>query len=37
VIWLIIQSWTGVVLVLVAGTGIACTLLPWDTWLPHKE
>jgi hypothetical protein len=31
---LIIQPWTGVVLVLIAGTGIAYTLPPWETWLP---
>jgi hypothetical protein len=34
---LIIAPWTGVVLVLVAGTGIAYNLLPWETWLPRKE
>jgi len=34
---LIIAPWTGVVLVLVAGTGVAYTLLPWETWLPRKE
>jgi hypothetical protein len=32
---LIIQPWTGVVLILVAGTGIAYNLLPWETWLPR--
>jgi hypothetical protein len=31
---LFISPWTGVVLVLVAGTGVAYTLLPWETWLP---
>jgi hypothetical protein len=31
---LVIQPWTGVVLVLVAGTGVAYTLLQWETWLP---
>ena len=30
---LIIQPWTGVVLILVAGIGIAYNLLPWETWL----
>ena len=30
---LIIQPWTGVVLILVAGTGIVYNLLPWETWL----
>jgi hypothetical protein len=34
---LFIQPWTGVVLVQVAGTGIAYALLPWETWLPKKE
>jgi hypothetical protein len=33
---LIIQPWTGVVLVLVASTGIAYNLLPWETWLSRK-
>jgi hypothetical protein len=30
---LIIQPCTGVVLILVAGTGIVYNLLPWETWL----
>jgi hypothetical protein len=34
---MIIAPWTGVVLVLIAGTGVAYTLLPWETWLPRKE
>jgi hypothetical protein len=34
---LIIAPWTGVVLILIAGTGVAYTLLPWETWLPRKE
>ena len=34
---LIIAPWTGVVLVLVAGTGVAYTLLPWETWLPGRK
>jgi hypothetical protein len=33
---LLIQSWTGVVLVPVAGTGVAYALLPWQSWLPRK-
>jgi hypothetical protein len=33
---LVIQPWTGVVLVLVAGTGVAYTLLPWHSWLPKQ-
>ena len=33
---LIIQPWTGVVLVLVAGAGVAYTLLPWQSWLPKQ-
>lgn len=33
---LIIAPWTGVVLVLVAGTGVAYALLPWQSWLPRK-
>jgi hypothetical protein len=33
---LVIQPWTGVVLVLVAGTGAACALLPWQSWPPRK-
>lgn len=28
--------WTGIVLILVAGTGVAYTLLPWESWLPGK-
>ena len=34
---LIIQPWTGVVLILVAGTGIAYNLLPWETWLSRPR
>jgi fatty acid desaturase len=34
---MIIAPWTGVVLILVAGTGVAYTLLPWETWLPGKQ
>ena len=32
---LIIAPWTGVVLILVAGTGVAYALLPWESWLPR--
>ena len=34
---LAVAPWTGIVLVLVAGTGVAYNLLPWETWLPRKE
>ncbi len=34
---LVIAPWTGVVLILVAGVGVAYTLLPWETWLPRKQ
>jgi len=34
---LLIAPWTGIVLVLIAGTGVAYTLLPWETWLPRKQ
>jgi hypothetical protein len=33
---LVIAQWTGVVLILVAGTGVAYTLRPWEDWLPRK-
>lgn len=36
-VWLILAPWTGVVMILVAGTGIAYNLLPWETWLPRKQ
>lgn len=34
-VWLVIQPWNGVVLVLVAGTGVAYALLPWQSWPPR--
>lgn len=34
---LIVSPWTGVVLILVAGTVVALTLLPWGSWLPRKQ
>jgi hypothetical protein len=34
---LVIQPWTGVVLILVAGTGVAYALLPWEGWLPRRQ
>jgi hypothetical protein len=36
-VWLILAPWTGVVLVLIGGTGIAYNLLPWESWLPRKQ
>jgi hypothetical protein len=34
---LITVPWAGVVLILVAGTGIAYALSPWETWLPARS
>jgi hypothetical protein len=34
---LVIQPWTGVVLVLVAMGGIVYILLAWKNWLPRRE
>jgi hypothetical protein len=34
---LVIQPWTGAVLILIATGGIACTLVPWEDWLPERK
>jgi hypothetical protein len=34
---LVIAPWTGVVLILLASTGVAYTLLPWGSWLPRRQ
>ena len=34
---LVFAPWTGIVLILVAGTGVAYTLLPWETWVARRE
>jgi hypothetical protein len=34
---LVIQPWTGAVLILIAAGGNAYTLVPWEDWLPEKK